>query len=116
MKDRILTLALLALACLFTTNCAGLSQGEQVDYEMMMESGLEPLTPKSPAAAAGLNILPGGGDIYNGKWGAFALDFLLWPWSIAWAVPQGAITANGINEERTYHHYKHGKGRSEWGR
>ena len=55
--------------------------------------------------------LPGGGDIYNRKWGAFAADLLLWVPSIVWAVPQGYITAEQINKKATIAHYTSGPGR-----
>ncbi|MHC4820341.1 MAG: hypothetical protein ACYTDX_01305 [Planctomycetota bacterium] len=60
---------------------------------------------KTPVLAALLNILPGGGDVYNGEWGAFALDFLLWPLSPVWAIPQGAVTSGNINKKATIAYY-----------
>lgn len=98
----------------FLTGCAGLSNTDRYEYEEMMSAGLAPVEDKSVALAAVLNVLPGFGDIYTGEYGAFTLDFLLWPVSVVWAVPQGAVTAGQMNAERTWYYYRWGAGRGEW--
>ena len=50
--------------------CSSLTPTEELQYENLIAQGAEPITVKSPTTAAMLNILPGGGDIYNGEWGA----------------------------------------------
>lgn len=97
--------------------CQSLSPLEEQQYENLIAQGAEPLTPKSPLAAALLNIGPGFGDLYNlrnwgpgNQWGAFTLDFLLWYLSPIWAIPQAAVTANNINKRATLTYYTIGDG------
>ena len=78
------------------TGCASVTPSERRQYEGLKAAGAVN-DPYDPTTAALLNILPGGGDVYNGEWGAFVLDLLFWPVSVAWAIPQGAITAGNKN-------------------
>lgn len=89
-------------------SCQSLEPMESAKYAIIVEKNLELQSRKSPALAAVLNILPGGGDIYNGEWSGFVLDFLLWPISPIWAIPQGAITAHNINKAYTIAFYTAG--------
>ena len=93
--------------------CNSLSPMEKQQYENLIAQGAEPVEAKNPTVAGALNLLPGVGDIYNGEWGAFALDFLLWYLSPVWAVPQGAITAGNTNKKATIAYYTIGKGRNQ---
>jgi hypothetical protein len=38
-------------------------------------------------------------------WTFGALNLILWPLSILWGVPEGAIDANSINKIETIHYY-----------
>ena len=96
------------------TACNSLSQHEQQQYDNLISQGASPQTPHNPALAAGLNLLPGIGDLYNGEYGAFALDLLLWWPSVVWAVPQGAITADNYNKKATIIYYTVGPGAGQY--
>ncbi len=106
MKTSIIT----ATGCCLLAACQSLSPQEEQQYQNLMAQGAEPIEKKDPVLAAGLNVLPGIGDIYNGEFGAFVLDLLLWFPSIAWAVPQGAVTAGNINKKATIAYYTSGPG------
>ena len=67
-----------------------------------------------PGTAAALNVLPGFGDAYNEEWGAFAVNLLLWPFSIVWGIPEAAITAENKNIRTTVQYYTIGKGKGEF--
>ena len=97
-KDQTMKTAIALTAALALTGCAGLDAQHQPELEMMRRAGVDEIHAKTPWLAATLNILPGGGDLYTGSYGAFALDFLAWPYSILWSIPQGAITAGQMRE------------------
>lgn len=108
MRTKSLAVAALALAL---TSCAGLDSIEEQQWLNLQAQGAPEVEEKSPTLAAVLNLALGAGDIYNGEWGAFVLDLLLWWPSVAWAVPQAAITANNINKRATIAYYIAGPGR-----
>jgi hypothetical protein len=109
MKSLLRTLA--ATALLSCAACNALSPLEQQQYQNLIDQGAEPVEEKNPTLAGGLNLVLGFGDIYNGEWGAFVLDLLLWVPSVVWAVPQGVVTANNINKKATIAYYTVGDGR-----
>ena len=102
--------ALLALPLL--AGCRTLSAVEQQQYENLLAQGAEPIDAKDPAIAGLLNLLPGGGDIYNHQWDAFVVDLLLWYPSVLWAVPQGIVTARNANKLATIAYYSVGPGKA----
>ena len=108
---RFLLVLLGATALLSISACNSLTPHEEQQYENLIAQGAEPIEAKTPALAAGLNLLPGFGDIYNGHWGLFAFDLLLWYPSIIWAVPQGYFTAENINKKATIAYYSIGAGK-----
>ncbi len=69
--------------------------------------------PNSALAAGLLNILPGGGNFYLGSgsgsessqniYGAF--NFLFWPISAVWGIPQACIEAKALNERELIYYY-----------
>ncbi len=73
--------------------------------------------PASPLAAGLLNLLPGIGNFYlgmgNGAESAHMLygflNFLLWPSSIIWGIPEAAIDAGRINERELIYYYTYDK-------
>ncbi len=56
---------------------------------------------KSPGAAAGFGILPGGGSFYTGNYGLGVVNLLLWPVSILWDPISGYDGAETINYHAT---------------
>ncbi len=59
---------------------------------------------KSPGAAAGLGLLPGGGSFYGRSYGYGVLNLLLWPISILWDPVSGYNAAESINYQATRAH------------
>lgn len=98
--------ALIIIFAFFLGGCASMGSHEKYAYRQIEDVGAPCKTVAEPGTAAALNLFPGFGDIYlatgeganSSNWGAFALDLLLWPISVVWAIPQGAITANEINK------------------
>lgn len=113
MSARRPTVLLTLAAATLAAGCSALTPSEQIRYDGLVREGASPIERKDPTTAAALNVLPGFGDIYTGEWGAFVLDLLLWPVSIVWAVPQGAITAKNINKKYTVAYYENGGGRPQ---
>jgi len=107
-----LSFALLLALLLTLCACNTLTPLERQQYDNLLAQGAEPRHEKDPTTAAVLNLFPGFGDIYNGEWGAFALDLLLWYPSILWAVPQGAVTATNYNKRATLAYYSIGAGKA----
>lgn len=107
----------LVVALLATTGCASMSGYDQVRYQKLQaklqKCELPELTPKSSATAGLLNILPGVGNAYLKQWELFALNLLLWPYSIVWGVPQAAADADNYNKQKTLNHYTYGFGKEE---
>jgi hypothetical protein len=100
-----------ALGMLILTGCQSLAPWQQAGLQNIRRAGLPEWSPKSPAAAGVLNILPGIGDGYNGEWGAFICNFLFWPLSIVWGIPEAAVTASNINKQETWAYYHVGPGK-----
>ena len=77
---------------------------------------------KKPVAAGALNIFPGFGNFYL-AWGTSETEqwlygftnLLLWPYSIAWGIPEAYIDANTINKRNTIYYYTFGPGARELG-
>lgn len=59
---------------------------------------------KSPGAAAGLGLLPGGGSFYGRSYGYGVVNLLLWPISILWDPVSGYNAAESINYQTTRAH------------
>ena len=93
--------------------CRSMESWQEAEYGNIRAAGLPEFHPKSPAAAGVLNLLPGIGDAYNGEWGAFACNFLLWPVSVVWGIPEAAVTASNINRQDTWAYYYHGPGKPQ---
>jgi hypothetical protein len=111
----------MAAITLFMTGCTGLTRYEKAELmELKHKHGISvdnPQTelweaPKSPVAAAALNILPGVGNFYlctieSHHCTLGVLNLLLWPLSVLWAIPDGAVSANALNERDLLYFYKH---------
>lgn len=91
----------LAIFSLFFVSCVTLTEKEKSFAKVH-----EITKHKSPATAAGLSLLPGVGNLYLATGGgrkndtlrAIAmLNWVSWPASVIWAVPQAYIDAGRIN-------------------
>ena len=101
--------------------CTNLSRQEEIIIRSLQSQGVtieKPagnfVRPANPVAAGALNILPGGGHFYlatgNGAdsshWLYGGLNFVTWPFSILWGVPEAAIDANRINQREMIYYYQ----------
>lgn len=77
-------------------SCSGLNTAQKREYKEWKSSGLAQEV-KSEGLAAGLNVLPGFGDFYNGNTGLGVVNLLAWPLSILWAPVGGANGAEEVN-------------------
>ena len=90
---------------LFVCSCVSISEEER-----KLAEGKEIFESKSPALAAGLSFLPGVGTLYLASEGGrpskqkdhdlgtlAIINWVTWPASILWAVPQSFIDAKRIN-------------------
>jgi hypothetical protein len=105
-------LVLLAFATALI-GCQSLQPWQQAGLMNVRRAGLPEFKKKSPGAAGALNLLPGIGDAYNGEWGAFACNFLLWPLSVLWGIPEAAVTASNLNDQETWAYYHIGPGKAQ---
>lgn len=121
MKIRKIGIVCFAL-CLLTCGCTHLTRQEEMQLQQLKGYGVtidrpigsfEP--PASPAGAAALNILPGIGNFYlaagNGADSSHTLygvlNFLLWPLSVLWGVPEAAVDTNTINKREMLYYYQY---------
>jgi hypothetical protein len=83
-------------AALLTGCATSLSSPQKLEYEAMKNNGLL-VTEKSPAAAAMLGLLPGGGSYYVGDTSTAVKNFYLWPLSVLWDPVSGYQGAKAVN-------------------
>ena len=118
MKKTLLMLTALTLM----SGCTTLTRQEQMQLQQLKSQGItldRPVgnfeTPNSALMAGLLNILPGVGNFYlafgNGSDTTHALygfgNLLMWPLSVVWAVPEGAIDAINLNKRELIYYYKY---------
>ena len=112
---------LLTCICLTLLNgCTHLTHSEKENLHILKNHSITVdraghyEAPNSALAAGLLNILPGFGNFYlamgdgadsNHYVFGFA-NLLLWPLSIIWAVPEGAIDAQTLNQRELLYYYK----------
>jgi hypothetical protein len=104
------------------SGCVSLTYQEKQNLAMLKQNGISVdraiggfEEPNSRLVAGLLNILPGVGNFYlalghGNDSDQFIYGFaniLLWPSSIVWAVPQGAIDAGALNEREMLYHYRY---------
>lgn len=77
-------------------SCTSLNTFQKSELKEWQANNLE-VQEKSPGTAAGLNVLPGIGDFYNGNVGLGVLNLLSWPLSILWAPVGGSSGADEVN-------------------
>jgi len=70
-------------------------------YRKALVVGCDNIKTKSPATAAILGLLPGGGSFYTGAMGLGIADLLLYPFSSIWDMPLAYNRAKIMNMEET---------------
>jgi hypothetical protein len=106
MRNFLFGAAAVAVVVVFTAiagGCATLTPSEEERVADLQSIGVDPECEghRSPSGAAVGNIFFGIGDLTNGQGGLFAVDFLLWPLSIAWAPTIGCGQAHVLNQKET---------------
>jgi hypothetical protein len=94
MKNNLTTISILFL--LISTGCSSLNSAQKHELAEWESDNLK-VESKSEGLAAGLNVLPGIGDFYNGNVGLGIANLLAWPFSILWAPVGGATGAAEVN-------------------
>lgn len=84
------------LSLLISTGCSSLNSAQKHELAEWNAENLK-VEEKSEGLAAGLNVLPGVGDFYNGNIGLGVVNLLTWPISILWAPVGGASGAAEVN-------------------
>lgn len=96
------------------TGCISLNSSEKATLTELESYGISSTEHKikQPGVAGILNILPGFGNFYlasgtdeGQQWLFGFLNLLLWPVSVVWAIPEGAIDANTMNKQETIRYY-----------
>jgi len=114
MKQRAVFALGVFVMVILISGCASLSRTEQTTLRELKAYGISEteIQKKHPAAAGGLNILPGFGNFYlaydtdeSSQWLFGFLNLLTWPVSVVWGIPQGVIDANTINKKETIYYY-----------
>ncbi|MBP5786907.1 MAG: hypothetical protein J6Y19_03715 [Kiritimatiellae bacterium] len=115
-----MTLVLAGLLAL-SAGCASLSPSDRADLQKLEAQGIRIDAPKgnfqspnSKAVAGVLNLLPGIGNFYlavgrgaDTSQVLFGLgNFLMWPMSIVWGVPEAVIDAGTLNNREMVYHYR----------
>lgn len=86
-----------------TTSCTSLNSTQSRELAEWKSQNLK-VEEKNEALAAGLNVLPGIGDFYNGNIGLGVVNLLSWPVSVLWAPIGGASGAAETNYYSTKTH------------
>lgn len=93
-----------AVMVVMMTGCAtGLDSAQESELAKYRATDMA-VQEKSPGAAAGLGILPGGGSFYGRSYGYGVVNLLLWPLSILWDPVSGYNAAESINYQATKAH------------
>ena len=91
---------LFLLLMLPVVGCSSLNHSQKREYKEWKSAGIAQET-KHEGLAAGLNVLPGIGDFYNGNFGLGIVNLLFWPASVLWAPVGGATGAEEVNYYET---------------
>jgi len=84
-----------------TTGCAnGLNTAQESELGHYRAKNLA-VEEKTPALAAGLGVLPGGGSFYGRSYGLGVLNLITWPLSMFWDPISGYNAAESINYQAT---------------
>jgi outer membrane murein-binding lipoprotein Lpp len=93
----------IVIALLISTGCTSLNSAQKHELAEWEGEKLK-VEHKNESLAAGLNVLPGIGDFYNGNVGLGIVNLLTWPASILWAPVGGATGAAEANYFMTKAH------------
>jgi hypothetical protein len=77
-------------------SCTSLNSYQKSELKEWQAGDLE-VQEKNPSTAAGLNVILGIGDFYNGNIGLGVVNLLTWPASILWAPIGGSTGAEEVN-------------------
>ncbi len=91
------------VSILTLVSCASINSTQKQELNEWQAKNLQ-VEEKKPGLAAGLNVLPGIGDFYNGNVGYGILNLLSWPLSVLWAPVGGADGAREVNYFATKAH------------
>ena len=94
------TISLLVGALFTFSSCVSITTTQKNDIVESKMSGTY-VEEKNPGLAAGLNVLPGIGDFYNGNVGYGIVNLLTWPLSVLWAPIGGYDGAQVRNWEES---------------
>ena len=109
-------LFLLILGSFFLSGCISIHRTEKTALRDLERYGISQTEEKikSPVLAGALNLLPGFGNFYlavgtdqGEQWLVGFLNFLFWPLSVLWGIPEAVIDAGNINSLETYYYYYH---------
>ena len=121
---RFVSVVFVCLVLVASSGCISMSRGDKGFYREIEAAGLDVDAGrvKSPIVAASLNLLPGFGNFYlaigtdQGSQAIYGfLNFLVWPYSVLWGVPQAGIDARTINKLETVYYYRYdSRGKAEF--
>ncbi len=77
-------------------SCSSLNSYQKSELKEWQANDIE-VQEKNPSTAAGLNVILGIGDFYNGNIGLGVVNLLTWPVSILWAPIGGSTGAEEVN-------------------
>lgn len=113
---------LLSMLMVLLAGCTTLNRKDYQQLQQLRMNGISvdhPVVPfekpNSEITAGALNILPGFGNFYLAfgdggvkKQAIFGgINFLLWPLSIIWGVPQAALDAKTLNQRALIYYYRY---------
>lgn len=116
-----MTIAVLVATLWTSVGCIHLTDAERRTLDECEQRGVSipRETVAEPALAGILNLAPGVGNFYlagasgvASQWGWGTVNFLLWPLSVLWAVPEAAVDASTINRRDTAQYYMNPAGHS----
>jgi len=104
------------------TSCVSLNRSQKDVVREMHRYSVDADDIKSPGLAGALNLLPGIGNFYlasgtqeKDQWIIGFLNFITWPLSPLWGIPQAAMDATAYNEKETADYFLYDpRGRTEW--
>ncbi len=103
MYQKLAQAAALLVLFAFVSGCATpINSAQRQELREYKAEGIA-VEEKSPAAAAALGILPGGGSFYTRNYGIGVVNLLFWPASILWDPVSGYQGAQAINYYASKH-------------
>jgi Amino acid permeases len=111
----VMRMFLLVVAVLVVgSGCVTMQLQDREMYEEIKRLGLPDMgATVSPAAAGIISIFPGSGNLYlaiqtgnGGQWFACICNFLLWPFSPVWAIPETIIDGITLRKLQVVNYYR----------